>query len=936
MTRNGSMVLVRGGTFVFGQKEPQPKNLCGHDYLMPEQTAELAKFYIDQHEVTNAQYAAFVRETGHRPPSHWRGRTPPEAIANAPVANVSWKDAGAYAAWAGKRLPTEQEWEYATRGSDGRLFPWGNDEPEPRHAIFFRHTDGPVAVGSCPAGISPFGCLDMAGNVLEWTATPIADTSEYVIRGGEWTSVPENLRCSHRFAAVWDTRSPDLGFRCVAKHLPPDAVQTTPSIDRNAAPRYRVRPYPVTRRPALGMHPRVFTSPDEKQTVLERIETNRVAKAGWRIVRSWTRLPHRRKPLTEYADKLEAGDPEAKLGYSDWELLGWLGVCCWLDNDAEDGRLVSRVLAAHCKRFQREQPPDAARLDYASLPFVVFCYDFAGAALSSELRVAVRDLMIRSCRYEVERARVNFYGLGRPAYYRAFDWTPLFLAPVGMTALALEGEMDDAERLVWERMATGAAWDYFEHCIGEDGSCPDGQAYFGFANQSTGYFLTGLQRRGHDLYRHPHLRRVPDWLAQLVLPWRGVFNSIGKSFLRPTVGQFIVSLHDAYRDNPAMAWVWTNHGGVHPYETVAKMFWGHEPAAVDPDRDLPLARYFPSGELVTSRSDWSPEAVYFATRYGREVHCQTDTSSFTLYGYGAAFAIDGGGTPREFAGHNVVLIDGKGAGDELSSTVGRILHYADGPLGTVAVGDAKSAYDYYHKFDAEHRVRCEGITVQRALRTFVFLRGAGAPPYLVVVDDIRKDDDPHDYTWLMHATPKSTFVFGDRRATMTAAEFKARGNHAPRVPASPGSKRLLAFACHPNAVQFSQSEYATAAEYGPHPRLEMTARAVNPQFRILLLPMRSDTPEPSVHVEGTETAQLLTVQWPEATDHWHFSTGAAPDWATPVQTDATVAVIRQRKGRPTGFAFVQGTHLTFRGLKLFRSEGRQTLVSDVAPDPREE
>ena len=137
-------------------------------------------FYIDTHEVRNGDYERFVKATGHTAPPHWGGATPPAEIANLPVVCVSWRDAAAYAKWAGKRLPTAVEWECAARGSAGRKYPWGNT-----FAYGYAAFDGGAAVpGSHARDRSPVGCLDMAGNVSEWTCTKSG--RGYVVRGNSW------------------------------------------------------------------------------------------------------------------------------------------------------------------------------------------------------------------------------------------------------------------------------------------------------------------------------------------------------------------------------------------------------------------------------------------------------------------------------------------------------------------------------------------------------------------------------------------------------------------------------------------------------------------------------------------------------------------------------------------------------------------------------
>jgi len=175
---------------------------------------ELPEFWIDRTPVTNAEYARFVAATGHTPPQHWKGPIPPGAIADHPVAYVSWHDARAYAQWAGKRLPAEEEWEKAARGADGREYPWGDwEESRCNSKEADIGTTTPVGRYS-PGGDSPHGGADMAGNVWEWTAS--AEDEARVLRGGSWGSARGAARCACRFAADPGLKDARVGFRCVA------------------------------------------------------------------------------------------------------------------------------------------------------------------------------------------------------------------------------------------------------------------------------------------------------------------------------------------------------------------------------------------------------------------------------------------------------------------------------------------------------------------------------------------------------------------------------------------------------------------------------------------------------------------------------------------------------------------------------------------------
>jgi iron(II)-dependent oxidoreductase len=178
----------------------------------PRRTVELAAYYIDRYPVTNTQYLAFVSATGHPEPVDWSGGRPAAGTEDHP-AMVSWVAADAYARWAGKRLPTEAEWEKAARGTDGRRFPWGDTFESDRAltwesaAVDDRRTE---PVDARPSGASPYGCEQMVGLLEEWCddwydAYPGSDyasagygTEFKVLRGGAWLFTHTHARCAYR------------------------------------------------------------------------------------------------------------------------------------------------------------------------------------------------------------------------------------------------------------------------------------------------------------------------------------------------------------------------------------------------------------------------------------------------------------------------------------------------------------------------------------------------------------------------------------------------------------------------------------------------------------------------------------------------------------------------------------------------------------------
>jgi formylglycine-generating enzyme required for sulfatase activity len=203
----------------------------------PQQRISLPTFHIARVPVTNAQYERFARATRHPAPGHWRGGQSPAGKADHPVTYVDWLDAQAYCAWAGVRLPSEAEWEKAARGTDGRTWPWGDDAPGRTHCNFNGNVHGtsPVLqdsspVGAYPAGASPYGVMDMAGNVWEWVSTlyapypyDAADGRESAIsdgpralRGGSFASQSARyVRCAMRSLSYPARRREHIGFRVV-------------------------------------------------------------------------------------------------------------------------------------------------------------------------------------------------------------------------------------------------------------------------------------------------------------------------------------------------------------------------------------------------------------------------------------------------------------------------------------------------------------------------------------------------------------------------------------------------------------------------------------------------------------------------------------------------------------------------------------------------
>ncbi len=196
------MITIPAGEFTMGGSSNGAK---------PPHQVTLPDYQIDKYEVTMGQYNDFVAETGHAAP--WG--TYSQEMANLPVTNVSWDDARAYCEWAGKRLPTEAEWEKAARGTDGRVYPWGDTWQDDLANTKETNTGSAKNVGSYPQGASPYGVEDMAGNVWEWTADWYsAEKLGRVIRGGAWNAINSWAQTFARNQLPPQTLQENVGFRC--------------------------------------------------------------------------------------------------------------------------------------------------------------------------------------------------------------------------------------------------------------------------------------------------------------------------------------------------------------------------------------------------------------------------------------------------------------------------------------------------------------------------------------------------------------------------------------------------------------------------------------------------------------------------------------------------------------------------------------------------
>lgn len=231
-------MTVPAGPFLMGSTQTQAEAAAANFAVplvwclkeTPQHSVSLEAFRMSRAPITCAEYRAFVVATDHTPPAYWGSDEPPAELLDHPVVTVTWSDARSYCRWLSTateysfRLPSEAEWEKAARGGDGRIFPWG-DRWEPGCCNIAAGGAGATSmVGSYPQDTSPYGCVDLAGNVEEWTAsmyTPYLGSSQssaasmIVVRGGRWDGGAELARCARRHDPLLATSSLARGFRVV-------------------------------------------------------------------------------------------------------------------------------------------------------------------------------------------------------------------------------------------------------------------------------------------------------------------------------------------------------------------------------------------------------------------------------------------------------------------------------------------------------------------------------------------------------------------------------------------------------------------------------------------------------------------------------------------------------------------------------------------------
>jgi formylglycine-generating enzyme required for sulfatase activity len=238
------LVHIPAGPFLMGSQPEQARACEAYfrlsvgtcDNEVPQQQIDVPAFQISRGPISCVHYHAFIIATDHPTPSYWFANAPPSKVLHHPVVGVSLDDALHYCRWLSETagtpytVPTEQQWEKAARGTDGREYPWGNAWNPLACNTAEKGPGSTTIVGSYPHDVSPYGCVDMAGNVAEWTisrapaAAPATEPGDVIVRGGRWSNNGNLARCARRIAANPQATSLGGGFRvvCAAENTAPE------------------------------------------------------------------------------------------------------------------------------------------------------------------------------------------------------------------------------------------------------------------------------------------------------------------------------------------------------------------------------------------------------------------------------------------------------------------------------------------------------------------------------------------------------------------------------------------------------------------------------------------------------------------------------------------------------------------------------------------
>jgi len=397
------------------------------------------------------------------------------------------------------------------------------------------------------------------------------------------------------------------------------------------------------------------------------------------------------------------------------------------------------------------------------LATLALIYDVLYDQMSADDHFLFRKGIAYHCWNTYDMSITEEFGLGFHKNYRAGH-----MGALGLGALVLEGETRlETHEWLDKAMRVSLAW--CNVAIRADGMYPEGVTYYSYLLRNQTLFFSALGRRkGVDYFARTNLPASLRWVVWSSLPWGREFDNFNDARYPLRANDYIAILQGRFPGIGDYLVQRINGDHLRYQSNPFALLHGRQPdlTGFDPKRELGWAEVFPEAGMVAFRTGWDAEAMAvmaYATKYEYASHSQADRGQFNVYGYGRKWAIDSGygndakiansATPS--AAHNLVLIDGKGQGFDptmrQSGTFAEVEDFAAaGGLGYARINQ-KKAYDFLARYHYS-QIR-EYNPVHHAKRHLLFVRGGETPPFLLVYDDIRKDDAEHAYTWQLHSDP---------------------------------------------------------------------------------------------------------------------------------------------------------------------------------------